>query len=300
MHILYFYFILDLKLVDMSIFYEEEHKTCYNYTVPEESVFKYFELEKDSPPVFSEMNRSMLCFVGKGTIVIKFGRHNTVEIGERRFFFVPPCVNFYGWQLTSAQLLTCAFTGIPKFCNIYTFDNLTHEMQESVSKENRLFTLPICDRLHEFFCLLTECMQDGILCMHYHQLKLQELFLLLRAYYSKEDLVKMFMPVLGVDNEFRSFVLQHYRKFADIKQFSELANMSPSTFQRKFKQTFRKPFNEWLLERKSELIIRELKTSTKAINEIADEFGFSSVQYFSNFCKRQFGKNPTELRFDPF
>ena len=287
----------------MSIFYEEEHKTCYNYNVPNASVFKYFELEKDSPPVFSDLDHSMLCFVGKGTIVIKFGRHSTVEIGERRFFFVPPCVNFYGWQLSSAQLLTCAFTGVPEFCNIYTLDNLAHELQVSGSKstdDNQLFTLPICDRLHEFFCLLTDCMKDGKMCMHYHQLKLQDLFLLLRAYYSKVDLAKMFMPVLGVDNDFRSFVLQHYRQFADIKQLSELANMSPSTFQRKFKQTFKKPVNEWLLERKCELIIREIKTSPKTINEISDEYGFSSVQYFSNFCKRQFGKNPTELRSEPF
>ena len=138
------------------------------------------------------------------------------------------------------------------------------------------------------------------MCIHFHQLKLQELFLLLRMYYTKAELACMFAPIFGADDDFRQFVLKHYKEFVNIKQFSALANMTPSTFQRHFKQTFKKPVNEWFMDLKSEQIIRDIKTSTKSINEISDEYGFSSLQYFSNFCKRQFGKNPTELRAESF
>ena len=54
------------------------------------------------------------------------------------------------------------------------------------------------------------------------------------------------------------------------------------------------------MDLKSEQIIRDIKTSTKSINEISDEYGFSSLQYFSNFCKRRFGKNLYELRAESF
>lgn len=284
----------------MSIFYEEEHKTCYNYEVTDLSVFKYFSLDKNSPPVFSEMDRSMICFVGEGSIEARFGLHHTAIINAGNFFLVPSGVNFYGKQLEYAKVICCSFSDTPQFCNLYTIENLANELDFDKIDNEDFLILPIRERMHQFLCLLAECMKDGVLCIHYHQLKLQELFLLLRIYYSKEDLARMFSPILGVDNDFRSFVLSHYKEFVDIKQFSSLANMTPSTFQRRFKQIFKKTVNEWFMERKCELIIREIKTSPKTINEISDECGFSSVQYFSNFCKRQFGKNPTELRLDSF
>lgn len=297
--VIYFCIIILSKSV-MSIFYSEEHKTCYNYNVPELSVFKYFKLDKDSPPVFMEMERSMLCFVARGDVVVRLGRQRTQVISGRTFFLVPSGSNFFGWQHSHAELMCCSFVDTPKFCNIYTIENLAKEMGEVVDAGEEFVTLPICDRLHQFLCLLGDCMDDGILCAHFHQLMLQELFLLLRGYYSKHDLARMFVPILGFDNGFRGLVLKHYKDFADIKQFAELANMTPSTFQRKFKQEFKKSVNEWLLDRKCELIIRDIKTSPKTINEISDEYGFSSMQYFSTFCKRHFGKTPTELRAEPF
>lgn len=283
----------------MSIFYEEEHKTCYNYNVPQQTVFKYFKLKDDSPPIFLEMGRSMLCFVADGEIEVKLGRQPVEVVGGRSFFLVPSGMNFYGKQLCETEVMCCSFSDAPKFCNIYTLENLAAMMDGGV-KEEPIVPLHICDRLHDFLCLLGDCMDDGILCVHFHQLKLQELFLLLRAYYSKEDLARMFSPILGIDADFRKFVGEHYREFVDIRQFASLANMTVSTFQRKFKHEFKKPVNEWLLDRKCELVIRDLKTSLKTINEISEDYGFSSLQYFSNFCKRQFGKTPTELRLEPF
>ena len=282
----------------MSVFYEEEHKTCYNYNVPQQTVFKYFKLKDDSPSIFLEMGRSMLCFVAEGELEVKFGHQQTNIIGGRRFFLVPSGVNFYGRQLCETSVMCCSFSDTPKFCNIYTLEHLADSMGKV--DDGSFAVLPICDRLHMFLRFLYDCMDDGILCAHFHQLKLQELFLLLRAYYSKEDLARMFSPVLGIDADFRQFVLEHYREFVDVKQFASLANMTVSTFQRKFKHEFKKPVNEWLLDRKCELIIRDLKTSLKTINEISEDYGFSSLQYFSNFCKHQFGKSPTELRSDPF
>ena len=284
----------------MSIFYAEEHKTYYNYNVPELVVFKSFELDKNSPPVFSEMEKSMLCFVGEGEIVAKFGRNHVKNIKGGNFFLVPASVNFYGWQLCRSKLMCCSFADTPKFCNIYSMENLANDLGNKGCVDNGFFTLPICKRLHNFLCLLAGCMEDGIQCAHFLRLKLQELFILLRVYYSKEDLAKMFSPILGLDDKFRELVLSHYKEFVDIKQFAALLNMTPSTFQRKFKSEFKKPVNEWLMDRKCELIIRDIKTTGKTINEISDEYGFSSTQYFSNFCRRQFGKTPTQLRFEDF
>lgn len=112
----------------MSIFYEEEHKTCYNYELPDLSVFKYFDLGKSSPPVYSEMDRLMLCFVGEGSIEARFGLHHTAIIEAGNFFLVPSGVNFYGKQLEHAKVLCCSFSDTPKFCNLYTLETLVNDL----------------------------------------------------------------------------------------------------------------------------------------------------------------------------
>lgn len=74
--------------------------------------------------------------------------------------------------------------------------------------------------------------------MHYHQIKRDELFLYLRAGYTKEELAQFFYPILGRDLDFKDFILTNSRKIFDVKDFATQANMSLSTFNRRFKETF--------------------------------------------------------------
>ena len=289
-----------LSSTPMSIFYEDEHKTCYNYNVPELSLFKWFELDKTSPPVFLEVEKSVLIFVVDGLIEAQFGSHRTEDVGAGQFFFVPSGVHFYGSQHCRSRVMSCSFADTPQFCNLRTIDTLAGGISDDDDLRDMFYTLPIRPQLRKFIDFVAECLADGIHCAHFHQLKLQEMFLLMRVYYTKDELARMFAPILGCDNEFRRFVLAHYKEVAGVEQFAEAANMSVSTFQRKFKQTFKKPVAEWLLDRKCEMVIREIKTSSKTFDQIADECSFSSVQYFSNFCKSHFGKTPTELRSEEF
>ena len=86
----------------------------------------------------------------------------------------------------------------------------------------------------------------------------------------------------------------------DIAAMAGQLNMSTATFQRKFKQTFHETAGQWLLDRKAERIVRQLKTTSLSFDQICFENGFSSLAYFSNFCKRVFGKTPTQLRNEAF
>ena len=120
--------------------------------------------------------------------------------------------------------------------------------------------------------------------------------LMLRAYYTKDELAHLFYPALSVDLDIKDFALSNYNKVKDVKEFASLAKMSPVTFNRRFKKVFGVSVAQWLEKQKSKDILQEIEQTNKTFAEIADSFNFSSPAYFVTFCKRHFSKTPKELR----
>lgn len=283
-----------------SLFYQEKHMTCYHYSVPETAMFRVYRINQDSPPVNQEIDTPVLLFVMQGEVKVRLGTEATRRVEAGYFFLVPTFTRFRGICETSAEVIRCEFKEMPRFCDIYTIENLAQDTADRQNNNKTFFTLPIRGRLNEFFSLLAGCLDDGLQCQYYHEIKKKELFLLLSVYYSIEELSDLFRPILGTDFHFRQLILDNYKKIESVEQFAEIAHMTISTFQRKFKQAFRTPVKQWLLERKADSIIQDIKTTFNPIEEISYKYGFSSPSYFSNFCKRMFGKSPTELRSEKF
>lgn len=284
----------------MSVLYQEKHQTCFNYNMPAEAVFRVKDLPASDTLVRVDVEESKLVFLLEGGAFVKVGRHKPLRVDAGHFFYIPPHMRFYGHQFAPSKILTCTFRGQPQFCNIYSLESLADEIKERPGKSHGIYVLPVRGRLGDFLDLLEKCLADGLQCVHYHELKKRELFLLLRAYYTTEELARMFAPLLGMDHTFEELVMSRYKDVDTIEQFAELANMTVSTFQRKFKQTFYTPAGQWLMERKADRVMVDIRTSDKTMEQIAYDHGFSSLAYFSNFCKRMFGKSPTELRAERF
>ena len=285
----------------MRLFYQEEHKTCYHYAEKSTATFKVYHLQHDAPPAQARLECSLMVFVVEGESLIRYGAGKPFVVPAGRFFLVEPGTLFTGHQQVPTLVMTMAFVGAPQLCNIYTLENLVRDTQGASLPVDPHFTLPIRPRLREFLDLVMHCLDDGLSCAHYHELKREEFFLLVRAYYSKEELAALFRPLLGIDHDFRRQVLEVCAKgCCDIAAMAGQLNMSTATFQRKFKQTFHETAGQWLLNRKAERIVRQLKTTSLTFDQICFENGFSSPAYFSNFCKRVFGKTPTQLRNEAF
>ena len=285
----------------MRLFYQEEHKTCYHYAEKSTATFKVYHLQHDAPPAQARLECSLIVFVVEGESLIRYGAGKPFVVPAGRFFLVEPGTLFTGHQQVPTLVMTMAFVGAPQLCNIYTLENLVRDTQGASLPVDPHFTLPIRPRLREFLDLVMHCLDDGLSCAHYHELKREEFFLLVRAYYSKEELAALFRPLLGIDHDFRRQVLEVCAKgCCDIAAMAGQLNMSTATFQRKFKQTFHETAGQWLLNRKAERIVHQLKTTSLTFDQICFENGFSSPAYFSNFCKRVFGKTPTQLRNEAF
>lgn len=105
----------------------------------------------------------------------------------------------------------------------------------------------------------------------------------------------MFDPLIAADDDFKSRVLAIYPKVSTTKELMGELKMSPATFKRKFQSSFNISPKQWLIQKKKEKLFRDIVMSNLPIAEIAEKYDFT-VNYVTSFCKKYFGKTPTELR----
>jgi len=160
--------------------------------------------------------------------------------------------------------------------------------------EYQHITIP--DNVQLLFTLLLDEHREGMLSSTFMELKVMELFVLLKAYYPKEKLVTVFFPFLRKET---SFIVKIWNNIGHVRTVAELASiccLSRSVFQAKFKETFGVSPYKWITERKVAILRQELYTTNKQITQIAQEQGFSSISQFSDFCKKNLGHSPERLR----
>lgn len=279
----------------MSILYRKEHSLCKEYASPERSIFTVFRFRAGEDLLNKTMGYSAIVFVLSGKILANCGSFLNCVVRSGSILLIPSGMTISGLALEDTLLLRCVFDMGGHLCNRYSIESLT-EFIDLDKWEYQFNLLPIGERLSEFAFLLVRCLDDGLGCFHYHQAKREELMLMLRGYYKKEELARFFYPLLSTNWDINSFVLNHYKKANDVNELADMAHLSLVTFNRHFKKAFGETAARWLEKRRAEDLLREIQLTRKTFAEIALEFRFSSPAYLTTFCKRHFGKTPKQLR----
>lgn len=278
----------------MSLFYKQEHTTCYNYTLPTSATFKIIKFTPSKTPQIIDVDRSVIIFLLEGEILVTYNNYKNRVHKKGQMTLLPRNSSCYARIVKDCTILSCSFVQNIDFCNQFSLADLMRFIPKKYTYNFEM--LPIKETMNQFIELLKTCLNDGINCVHFHELMKKELFILFRAYYSKEELATFFYPLLGKDLDFKDFVLTNYLSIDDLQEFAQQANLSIDTFKRRFKEAFGESAHKWITQRKSEFIYRDLIATDKSFADIASEYKMSSQAYLSTFCKRHFGKSPQELR----
>ena len=98
---------------------------------------------------------------------------------------------------------------------------------------------------------------------------------------------------------FRERVLAARNRSPETTTGEELARaccMSGSVFRRRFRQEFGMPVSEWLGRQRRERIERMLRDPDIPLGEVAERNGFHMASTFSDYCRRNFGMPPRQMR----
>ena len=160
---------------------------------------------------------------------------------------------------------------------------------------DEFFKLPVKKVIVRYLSLLDLYFKEGILSGQFLDLERRELFFLLFHYYSSNDLARFFQCIISKDMQFRKIVVNNYLQARNVQDLAKLANYSTSGFIKKFQRCFNDSPYKWMQKQKAKQISTEIYEGTKSLQEIANEYKFSSYQHFSVFCKMQLGVPPTAI-----
>ncbi len=279
-----------------GLLYLEEHIACKNYLTGDRALFETIKLEAGKLFIRESMDRSALVFLLSGKIRISTKNVVNREIEAGKMFLVTAGDSFYGRAITDVILLRCSFTQEIALCNKFALKKLQRYVSCEESEDNPdIALLAIHPLLQQELELTSSVMGKGLMCVHYQRLKQDIIFMELRGLYKKEELARMFAPLLGADDDFKNRVLEIYPRISTIKELMVKLQMSHATFNRKFHNSFNISPKQWLIQKKKEKLFRDIVMTNLPIAEIAEKYGFT-VNYVTSFCKEHFGKTPTKLR----
>jgi len=259
----------------------------------EENIWNRFHFQKNNLTENKKTVNPVLLFVLRGSITLHINGIDDIKLTDNEMMMLPD-----GWMykietIAQSDLITCQFP-VELF---YPEQKLLNELLAfNVEKQNNYKILHIKKTISRFLLLFSQCMKDGMVSDYFYELKRNELNLLLFVYYKREDLAHFLQVILSNDLQFKKFVMNNCLIAKNVQELASLANYSTSGFIKKFQKTFNESPYKWMQKQKARLILMDINRGKKSLQGIADDFGFSSYQHFSSFCRKYFNQPPTEIR----
>lgn len=275
-----------------KLLYKEEHLACYNYQKENKAPIEGLRI--NAANIWENIaEESKIIFVIEGRINISYGEITDRIVDSKQMFILRQGYQYKAYVEEDTFIMIFRISSQINFCDRFSIQQL-YKKESKTEEEFNL--LEVNDRLRGFLHWTYVNISDGIKCTHFFDIKKQELFFLLRAYYSKEDLALLFSSLLNNDQIFSNFIYDNHYKVKNIQQLVALSNYSVSAFNKRFKKSFGISPYKWMKDQRAKRIFHEINNYTKNFKVISEEYGFSSLSQFNDFCKVHFGLTPGEIR----
>jgi AraC-like DNA-binding protein len=275
----------------MSVFYLNEHKTCSNYISDYNIGFKICQIKQDEFIVPLNKEHHCLFFLISGHVDLFYGSQN-LRLKKDTAWFVPMSSDCKIQALTDSVIIMNYFNKPVDLCEKAALESLSSMLDQKPLTP----TLRMNKPLKRFFTSLTFYINEGVYCLHFHEIKQKELLHILRFFYTKKEIAGLFAPIISRNLDFKNIVLANYLQASSVKELAQMCNYSLSSFNRVFKKNFSENPYLWLQSQKIKYIAGRLADKNIPFSQIIDEFRFSSPSHFTIFCKKHLKLTPSQFR----
>lgn len=235
----------------------------------------------------------MIIFLLKGEILINSQEYAGTILKAGEFILQPIGSKFEVLAMTDSECVCYQFSKPELFCE----DRFNHIIAD-VSAPLIYIPLKIAPELRHFLEGAGTYLSGKKICRDLLSLKRKELAFILSYYYDNIELASLVHSLAQYTTSFQYFVLENHSKVKTVEEFAQLGGYTVTTFRRIFNSVFHEPVYEWMMKRRKESVIYDLRHTKETISEICYKYGFESLPHFSNFCKKYFGSSPRSLRTD--
>lgn len=279
----------------MELLYQKEHLSCVHYDDVKKPQIEIREIGSKEP-FRDRSNQCALVFVLEGSATYKLRSTVLTELNKGQIVLVPSRQHFTISTEESAKLLIIRLAEIAVLCECFPIENLLNFKDEEEEERTDITLLETNSAVNTFTAGLTESVEYGLRCQFYLAMKTRELFYLLRAYYPKERLAQFLKEILYTDAHFSYIVQRNYQGINCVSEFAKQMGMKKVSFEKRFKKIFEIPPYQWIVEQKTKDIRHALCVTNTPLKELAARFGFFSKSSFSDFCKKNLGAPPGQIR----
>lgn len=280
----------------MDVIEKQEHLNCFHYEGEGKPTVEIRQLAKGDEEVIT-FHKNVIVFMTEGSVRFIFREHPEKCLSAGEFIFFPVGGVCRYAALEKSRVTVVRPNGIMSLCTGFRIEGLYRKEDTTAGKNGGgVHALAINSPLQQFLSGLNYSVRDGINCREYFNTKVQEMFILILAYYPREQLRELFSSILTPDTVFSEFVRANHHKYRSAKEMAQAMNITPNVFSKKFKKTFGEPSADWLRKEKAQVVYSELCSGGKSMKQIANTYKFSSQSHLNQFCKSEFGKNPGEIR----
>lgn len=275
-----------------KLLYVNEHQSCKNYQVEIDTGFKYLEVPPGTHVYEPKLQYNNVVILIEGECIISCNQYDNRKISSSEMVLLPRGALVDAYTQKDCKLLLFSFGMVRNVCDV----NMLQSYYDLCNDVHYDFTpLEIRHPLNEFIDLLVFYLKSGMNCAHLHEIKHKEFFLYLRGFYTKEEIVQLFFPIMGKKLKFKDMVLKNYTKAENVEELIELLKMSKNAFYAKFSKEFGMSPRQWMLKQIRHQVFIKAAIPNITIKELMDLFNFDSPVQFNRFCMREFNCTPGEL-----
>ncbi|MDR1782950.1 MAG: helix-turn-helix transcriptional regulator [Dysgonamonadaceae bacterium] len=257
-----------------------------------DKIWNFRRLDETDVNIPLELSSPSILFAVKGCIEVVCKDNTRMTLQSNRMTLIPSAGTFRITANESVNLFACGFS----MEYIFSESHLSNVFEFSASEAfESYYSLPIKRIILRFLSYIEACLKMGINSAYFFELKRNEFYHILLYLYQKSELSSFFAETVSKNIRFKKFVWDNYQSVKNVTELAALANYSTSGFIKKFKKSFDESPYRWMQMRKSQQILQEINKGVKPLQEISDDYGFSSYQHFANFCKNIFGFPPSEI-----
>lgn len=163
-------------------------------------------------------------------------------------------------------------------------------------KGKDLTVLPMSHGIDLWTCAIIEYLQYSLSDLRLFDVKLQELFLLLRMNYARRIQEEFLRGFHCKRSGFSCQVFKYHLSCRNVEDLASKLGVPPATLTRMFDDEFGISPLKWLLQQRARHVYKDLVDSNLSLTEISERYYFSSPGYLSAFCRRMFGLSPLKIR----
>jgi AraC-like DNA-binding protein len=254
--------------------------------------FQLKQERKDKTIHIKERHLNHILFLVEGEMNISYHefRNHLCKAGE--MIFIPQDSIAVAESYTEVRYLLLSFNN-----QIILHEDLGwSELKDYDSERDVFHKLDIRPPLQDVLDSVSFYLKNKVGDPHLNEVKEKEIFLMLKVFYTGQEVARFLKPLLKQDMDFKAYVIKHYTNARNVEELAKLCDLSVRSFTRKFKEHFGDSPYRWILRQKANQIKILLADKKISMQAIIKEYGFSSPAHFTTYCKKQLGLTPSMYR----